>query len=97
MNLAETLQLLDKLKELGVTRFQDGAFEVTMSGIPAPMHIHMPPEAPVPIPEPAPLPPKPKTQAQAYNEENTKKMQALIDLLKMKDEELANTIFPDGA
>lgn len=90
MNLEETLKLLDKLKSVGATQFRDGTFEVTLSDRTIPMVTRSPEpqQAPVPVPKPQP---------QSYNEENTKKMQALIDLLKMKDEELANTIFPDGA
>ncbi len=92
MNLSETLQLLDKLRALGVTRFKDGGFEVDLSRD-MPITIHMPSE---PVATNAEPPSEPK-YTPTRNEENTRKAEALIDLLKRKDEDILNHIFPEGA
>ncbi len=95
MNLTETLQLLDKLKAVGARHFKSNDLEVDLEFQPwvqlnttnvvaeKASTINMVP------PEPPPPP--------AYSAANTQKVQDLIDLLKAKDEELVNKIFPEGA
>lgn len=97
MNLAETLQLLDKLNYVGAKHFKSADFEVDMT-LPEPSKrlSTVTQSTTQPISEPMEQPSEPKftpTQAQ----ENTRKAQELIDLLKRKDEEILNTIFPEGA
>lgn len=87
MNLQETLQLLDKLHSVGVTRFKSGELELDLRG---PLNVADANKPVIP-----PLPQQPETEQ--YNAENTKKAEALIDLLKRKDDEILNHIFPEGA
>lgn len=85
MNAQETVELLRALKEVGATHFKSHEIEVRLSGG---MSQFVKPAQPL-----AP----PSKEEPAFNAENTKKAQDLIDLLKMKDDQLVNQIFPDGA
>lgn len=86
MNLQETLQLLEKLNSVGATQFKSPEFQIELRG-PA----NEPPKPVIALTEPLPTP-----SAQQVAE-NTRKAEALIDLLKRKDEEILNQIFPEGA
>lgn len=89
MNLVETLQLLDKLAATGVTYFKSNDFVIELRG---PMNVANDANKAISLaPQPTPKP------SEQYSESNTKKVQDLIDLLKSKDEELVNQIFPEGA
>lgn len=85
MNLQETLQLLDKLGSMGAKRFKSNELEIDFGAVA---------QKTVVVTNQEPVQPPP---SQPINQENTRKVQALIDLLKAKDEELVNTIFPEGA
>lgn len=87
MNLQDMLQLLERLHALGAKHFKCRDLEVSFTGA---GDVAISVAAPVVTPE-APSPPP------AYSPENTQKVQEMIDLLKMKDEDLANQIFPEGA
>jgi hypothetical protein len=88
MNLQETIALIEALKANGATHFKSNDFEVTLlGGRPVLAHSAIP-EAPV-VPPPHIHEPIDPVQ--------TQKAQDLIDLLKLKDDELVNKIFPDGA
>lgn len=88
MNLDETIKLLQALKANGATYFKSNDFEVNLIGgqpvVEAPSVRSLPP-AEVPV---APPPFDPIATEQA---------QELIDTLSMKDEDLVNKLFPDGA
>jgi hypothetical protein len=87
MNASETAELISALKAQGVLHFKSHDFEVHFGTDPAPLTI------PKPIPEKLPYVEPP----QAIDPVQTQRAQDLIDLLKLKDDDLVNKIFPDGA
>lgn len=88
MNVEETIKLLQVLKSNGATYFKSSDFEVTLIGGQPVLEA---PVGPSSSPAEAPVEPSPIDQAA------TDKVVETIELLKMKDEDLANKIFPDGA
>lgn len=99
MNLQETLELLKVLRDSGATHFKSHDFEVTLNRgtdlrpLEAPTDVSSPP----PIPQVPPTPPNASIEDSShYNKETTKKVEDLIDLLKSKDEDLVEKIFPLG-
>ena len=87
MNLQETVELLHALKASGAKYFKSSDMEVRLGENSEPEILTMKPREPI---RPAPIEPK-------YDPVATKQTEDLIDLLKMKDEELVNKIFPAGS
>lgn len=99
MNLQETLELLRALKASGATHFKSLDLEVTLKPGPDLSLLEAPTDAPspLPIPQVPPTPPNASVEDSShYNKEATKKVEDLIDLLKSKDEDLVEKIFPLG-
>lgn len=89
MNIAETVELLQILKSVGATHFKSNDIEVRLGGgKPASLKYQVHRE---------PLQPELPKQEEPLNPEATQRAQDLIDLLKMKDDQLVDQIFPDGA
>jgi hypothetical protein len=97
VNLQETIALISALKEAGATHFKSNDFEVTLgkennveSGDERRSEETIrrqawPTESQLAEPE-GPI-----------DQEKTQKIEEVIDLLKLKDEDLVNKIFPEGA
>jgi len=85
MNLEETLAIIAALKSSGVTRFKSNDLEIDFS----PSADEFKVKKLAPLPEP--------TAPDAKEVEAKEKLKNLINTVKMTPEELANTIFPDGA
>lgn len=86
MNIAETLALIEALKNAGATHFKSQDLEVSLSG------------GSVSYPGSAVHDPFPPSPPRAHeNKEATDKIKDLISTMKMSHEELVDKIFPDGA
>lgn len=88
MNVNETLQIISALKNCGATHFKSQDFEIRMGST----ALHEPLSNPPPVVEQAQSQPLPQENAA-----NTKKVEDLINILKMPPEQLVDQIFPDGA
>lgn len=87
MNLQETIDLIGALKKAGATHFKSADFEVTLGKSTTrqePDQITM-------------AEPKSEIPEATINQANTKKAEDLIEMLTMKDDQLIDRIFPDGA
>jgi hypothetical protein len=83
MNLQETIALLQALKSTGAKYFKSNDFEVRLDGDGEPEILTMRQSEPKIDPN--------------FNPTSTAQAESLIDILKMKDEDLVNKIFPAGA
>ena len=81
MNLHETIALLEALRVSGVTRYKSHDLEIDLSGKFEPVQVKQP---------------EPPADPQKIVEAN-EKLKNLMNTIKMSPEELANTIFPNGA
>jgi hypothetical protein len=90
VNIAETVELLHALKSVGATHFKSNDIEVRIGGSKPAFVKHKMYSEP-------PQPELPVQQEEAFNPEATKRAEDLINLLKMKDDQLVDQIFPDGA
>lgn len=86
MNLQETIALIGALKEAGATHFKSNDFEVHLDGSRLVIQEHK--EAQKDFEEP-------KEEEGPIDQEKTKKIEDLIDVLNMKDEQLVDQIFPE--
>lgn len=82
MNFQETIALIDALRQSGVTRFKSPEHEIDFD--------HK-------IVSKAKAPEAPKESDSKATVEATEKLKNLINTISMTPEELANTMFPDGA
>lgn len=97
MNAQEVLQIIQALKEAGGSYLSLPGLELRLNpGAPL-----MPIEAPTVAPRPSThsqpslkSPEAPIEPPSPLNEDATKRVEDVIDLLKMKDEELVDKIFP---
>lgn len=88
------MELLHALRETGALHFKSQDFEVSFTSVSEPIvfqnnRTHPSPEPQVSAPLDYPPPP--------VNQEAVGRVQSVMDTLKLKDEELANALFPDGA
>jgi hypothetical protein len=91
MNIEETLQLIEALKQSGVTKFKSHEHEIVFSGV---AEVRSNKDVATAVATPVPV----LTEEQAKkNEEATEKLKDLINTVKMSPEELADQIFPAGA
>lgn len=93
MNLQETIALIGALKEAGATHFKSNDFEVHLgndgTGIQPLAQTHesvFRKDAQTIQKDEGPI-----------DQEKTQKIEDVIDLLKMKDDQLLDKIFPEGA
>lgn len=94
MNLQETVELLSALKSSGAKYFKSNDFEVSFSSF----VIGSKDQKPIIEPDTIELKSQPKIDPDSnFNPIATKQAEDLIDILKMKDEELVNKIFPAGS
>jgi hypothetical protein len=93
MNLSETLQLLAALKAAGVSKFKSLEHDIVLDGANAPDNYLAPAMPSQPAVSATPVVPQTLVPV---NPEATKKVEDLINTLKMNDAELAAHLFPDG-
>jgi hypothetical protein len=95
VNLSDTTHLIQALKANGVVHFKSHDFEVkfnTSAGESLNNEVATytaPADVPVKMDQPV--------ENVTYDPVETKKAQDLVDLLKLKDDDLVNKLFPDGA
>lgn len=87
MNVNETLQIINALKNCGATHFKSQDFEIHM-GNAAKLEQRL---------DPPPVVDTAQSQPSPQNEAATQKAQDLINILKLPPDQLVNHIFPDGA
>lgn len=92
MSAEEKLKLIQLLCSSGVTYFKCHEFELRIDSQKAKESPHIDSKPLTMNHQQAVV-----TPAAQYNAEDTEKLLKLIDTLKLKDEDLANHIFPDGA
>jgi hypothetical protein len=91
MGTEEMLSIIDALKAAGATHFKCRDFAVRLGRSGVGKAVKKPLSQRI-AGDVAPPPPPPE-----YNAENTAKAESLLDLIKGKDEQLLDVIFPDGA
>lgn len=97
MNLQETVELLNTLKSTGAKYFKSNDLEVSFTHFVIDEQSTRPPKH-NPVGELIPdITMKEPDLPRGFNPVDTKKAEDLIDILKMKDEDLVNKIFPAGA
>lgn len=94
MNLQETIALIGALKEAGATHFKSHDFEVTLDGE---QKIHVGAGNIYYPPGPVEAPSAELKGEAPIDQEKTKKIEDLIDVLRMKDDQLVDQIFPAGS
>lgn len=100
MNLQETVELLNTLKSTGAKYFKSNDLEVSFSSFVVGQHAQALKPGNFDHPghvEPDTIQMKEPDLPRGFNPVDTKKAEDLIDILKMKDEDLVNKIFPAGA
>lgn len=97
MNIEETIKLLSALQLAGVKHFKSPEFEIHLDGNKSVRPLVTPtPDFRVHLHEQEPVE-EPVTDSKYYNPQATKKVEDLIQDLKLDDSQILNKIFPAGA